>query len=157
MLGILGYIAALLVSLALLTEYLPTLKENSKKFWYIPAVLIAARTVVQVLYMLVNFAFFRAFTSLFWGVIEAGAFFLACAWCVCPDGIPNTFDAKTFGGAFNADEDVVETGRMERISTDADFVYEIIEMMKKLKIGGEKFYIFAAKYIVRHSDMYAWQ
>ena len=54
-------------------------------------------------------------------------------------------------------EDVVETGRMEHISTDADFVYEIIEMMKKLKIGGEKFYIFAAKYIVRHSDMYAWQ
>lgn len=108
LLGILGYIAVLLVSLALLTEYLPMLKENSKKFWYMPAVLIAARTVVQVLYMLVNFAFFRAFTSLFWGVIEAGAFFLACAWCVCPDGIPNTFDAKTFGGAFNADEDGTE-------------------------------------------------
>ena len=63
LLGILGYIAALLVSLALLTEYLPTLKENSKKFWYIPAVLIAARTVVQVLYMLVNFAFFTVLGS----------------------------------------------------------------------------------------------
>ncbi len=54
-------------------------------------------------------------------------------------------------------EDGAETGRMERISSDIDFVNEIIEMMKKLKIGGEKFYIFAAKYIVRHSDMYAWQ
>lgn len=54
-------------------------------------------------------------------------------------------------------EDGAETGRMERISSDIDFVNEIIEMMKKLKIGGERFYLFAAKYIVRHSNMYDWQ
>lgn len=51
-------------------------------------------------------------------------------------------------------EDGAETGRMERISSDIDFVNEIIEMMKKLKIGGERFYLFAAKYIVRNSNMY---
>lgn len=54
-------------------------------------------------------------------------------------------------------EDDVETARMERISTDIEFVHEIIEMMKKLKIGGARFYSFAAKYITRHSYMYSWQ
>ena len=110
LLALLGYISAALFSLALLTPYLPSLKEYAKKFWYIPAMLYAVSAMFNVFYIIINIGFFRFFSALFWGAVTAGALLIACAWYVYPDGIPNTFDestfdANTFGGAFDADEE----------------------------------------------------
>lgn len=110
LLALLSYISAALVSLALLTPYLPSLKEYAKKFWYVPSMLYAVSAMFNVFYIIINIGFFRFFSALFWDAVTAGALLIACAWYVYPGGIPNTLDARTFdtnnfGGAFDADEE----------------------------------------------------
>ena len=72
--------------------------------------LYAVSAMFNVFYIIINIGFFRFFSALFWGAVTAGTLLIACAWYVYPDGIPNTFDestfdANTFSGAFNADEE----------------------------------------------------
>lgn len=90
---VIGYAA---ITLFGLTDYIPSLKDTAKKFWFLPACCVVAALVLQELMLIVNLFrglyFFVFFTTFFSNIIVfllmAGGLYFAAIWLENLDKAP---------------------------------------------------------------------
>lgn len=83
-----GYAAAALICISVLTDYLPQLKEIGKKLWFVPAILVGLYVLRDIRFLISWFhpAYLK---FVFADLIEAAAVLFAMMWAVNVDGLPD--------------------------------------------------------------------
>ncbi len=92
-----GYICTALIAFACLTDYLPQLKDISKKFWFVPVICLGINVIITFFMLLVNLGFRYALQGLLNGALQIGAVTTAILWIVFPNGMP-TIQVDSFAG-----------------------------------------------------------
>lgn len=91
LLEFLAYLAILLLVLALLTDYLPALRETAQTLWFLPAALGAVALVVQVIYSFTTWLItgYSTGSSVLLSLLTGAGLLFAGLWIVYPKGLPD--------------------------------------------------------------------
>ncbi len=86
-LTVISFVFLLLFAVTYFTDYLPQIRTDLKKLWFLPAICIALSFIRPLIISAISFYFFGFFSTLITGALYTAAFLFACAWIAFPDGL----------------------------------------------------------------------
>lgn len=93
-----GYIVAVIICVAELTDYIPKLRAIGKKVWFVPAIFFGPSAILSFVLFIENLYFRDLYFELLLFYVQqillVAAVFLFMMWIVYPEGLPNK--AKQF-------------------------------------------------------------